>query len=253
MTDPALAIIKQQPQAQLTASWLRRRFMANEVNVWASLDRGRAVLGSIDQLDQYLRTHGLMIEAQWRFVMARLPEVERPARFIDYGCGQGVAGLLISEITDGAALTEATEIYLIEPSAIALARAEVIYRKLCPNATMSLLPKRFDDVISADIAAAVDGSTLHVFSNTLDVEGFDPLRLLGDALRRGRHTILAVSHDREYPGGTPRFRQVKAAFEHPDRSRDLTIKRSVLEQFKCGDNDKWDAVVWLCDVEVHHE
>lgn len=253
MIDPALAIIRQQPQSWLTAGWLRRRFMINDADVWASLDRGRAVLDHVAQLNQYLWTHGLMIEAQWRCVVARLPEVERPARLIDYGCGQGIAGLLISELTGGAALASVTEIVIIEPSAVALARAEAVYRTLCPDAAVLLVPKRFDDVGSADIAAAVDGSTLHLFANTLDVGGFDPLRLLGDVLRRGRHTVLAVSHDREYPGGTPRFRQVKAAFEHPDRIPDLTINRSVLEQFKCGDNDKWDAVVWLCDLEVHHD
>ena len=253
MLDSALAIIRQQPQGRLTASWLRRRFMFNDADVWASLDRGRAVLDNVAQLNQYLWAYGLMIEAQWQCVVARLPEVERPARLIDYGCGQGVAGLLISERTDGAALANATEIVLIEPSAPALARAEAVYRTLGPNAAVLPLQKRFDDVRSADIAAGLDGSTLHLFSNTLDVEGFDPSRLIGDVLRRGRHTVLAVSHDREDPGGTPRFRQVKAAFEHPDRTGDLTINRSVLEQFKCGDNDKWDAVVWLCDLEVHND
>lgn len=252
MNDPAIAAIKNTPGEFLNFGWLRSVFMSNDEEVWASLDRGRAVLESVHQLNQYLWTHGLMIQAQWRCVMSRLPEVERPVRLVDYGCGQGIAGLLISELTGGAALANTSEIVLIEPSAAAIARAEAIYRKLRPNAVMLLLQKRFDDIAPADIDAAVDGSTLHLFSNTLDVEGYDALQLLSSTLRPGRHTILAVSQHREYPGGTPRFRQTKAAFEHPDMTAQLTIRRSLFEEFKCGENDKWDGVVWLCDVEVHN-
>ena len=236
----------------MSFGWLPNAFMSNDEAVWASLDRGRAVLESFHQLNQYLWTHGLMIQAQWRCVMNRLPEVERPVRLVDYGCGQGIAGLLISELTGGTALANTSEIILIEPSAVAIARAEAIYRKLRPDGAVLLLKRYFDDITQADIGAAVGGSTLHLFSNTLDVDGYDPLRLLSSTLRPGRHTTLAVSQHWEYPGGTPRFRQTKAAFEHPGKASQFTIRRSLFEDFKCGENDKWDAVVWLCDLEVHN-
>ena len=230
--------------------WLRERFKSNDADVWASLDRGRAVLASVDQLNNYLWTYGPMIEAQWQCAAGEFSELQRPARVIDYGCGQGIGGLLLNETTEALFLSKVAEIILIEPSTIALARAEAIYKILVPQAVVSVVPKTFDAVRSDDIPGATIGRTLHLFSNTLDVSGYKPLRLLGETLRSGPNTILAVSHDREHDGGTTRFHQVKAALEHPKMVSNLTVQFSTLEQFKCGPADKWDAVLLRCDVEV---
>ena len=89
--------------------------------------------------------------------------------------------------------------------------------------------------------------TLHLFSNSLDVPAFDPQLLLGKTLQVGRQTILSVSHDRDFNGGTPRIARIKKALE---TMPNLTISESTLDRFTCDNPNQSKGVVWLCEFEV---
>jgi SAM-dependent methyltransferase len=247
--DPAIEAIRTAAERQLTFQWLRSRFRADH-GLKGSLDYGHAVLDSPQQLDQYLHTHGLMIESQWRNMARFLEGVRAPALWIDYGCGQGLAGLLASELTGGQLLRRVRDIVLIEPSPVALARAAALYRRLAPEAALREIGKRFDAVNARDLPAATDGSTLHVFSNSLDLEGFDPVGLLTKTLRPGHHTIISVSHDRPFRGGTPQIEKVKAAIEAPPMAGRWTVCRSDTHEFTCDNPGQFDGFGWFCDLEV---
>jgi hypothetical protein len=191
-----------------------------------------------------------MIESQWDNMIHLLGGVRAPALWIDYGCGRGLAGLLVHELTEGRLFRRVRDIVLIEPSPVALARARALYRRLAPEATVRDVCKRFDAVDARDLPPAPDGSTLHVFSNSLDLEGFDPLGLLTKTLRPGHHTIVSVSHDRRFRGGTPQIEGVKGAIEAPSMAPQLTVHRSETHRFTCDNPGQSAGFGWMCDLEV---
>ncbi|WP_454885549.1 hypothetical protein [Sphingomonas oryzagri] len=250
MTDKAIDAIQTVPQTKLNFHCFRSNFRADN-GLKGALDYGHAIIDATDKLDQYLHTYGPMIESQWECIASRLETIRQPTACIDYGCGQGLAGLLVNDITKGRMFSIAREVVLIEPSAAALARSAAIYTRIAPTANVTPICKRFDDLRDGDISSMRSGETLHLFSNSLDVLGFDPAKLLKRTLQRGRHTILSVNHDREFNGGTPRIEGVKAAFEKSAIAAPITIRRSTLDRFTCNNPSQSKGVVWLSEFEVH--
>jgi hypothetical protein len=249
MLDRAIGVIGGVAEDDLNFSWFRDEFKADN-GLKDFLESGHAVIDNIDKLDQYMYTHGLMIESQWENVVPLLDAGVQPTLLIDYGCGQGLAGLLLNDLTQGRMFAMVQDIILIEPSAVALARAVALYERIAPGATVIAICKRFDDIRESDIPSAYTGEILHVFSNSLDVLGFDPLKLLEKTLRTGLHTIVSVSHDRDFNGGTPRIEGVKAAIEDPSMASQVTIHQSTLTKFTRDNLQKTKGVVWLCQMEI---
>lgn len=250
MVDAAINIIRNVNIENINFQWYRSTLKANN-GLKDTLDYGHAVLTSADQLDEYIYTYGLMIESQWTHAVSILGQIPQPDLLIDYGCGQGLAGVLLHDLAQNGIPDDVASIVLIEPSAMALARAEALYRRLAPAAQIAAICKRFDDVEADDIlSAGKSGSTLHIFSNSLDIPAFDALRLLERTLQPGLNTIISVSHDRAFNGGTPRIEAVKTALEHPSMASDLTVLRSDFKQFICSNAGQSKGVAWICGVEV---
>lgn len=250
MPDKAIDMINQVHSRKVTFQWLRSTFKSDN-GLKDTLNYGHAIIDNAKKLDQYLYTYGPMIESQWDNVDQYLSQFAIPTRIIDYGCGQGLAGVLLNDLTTGNLIASANEIFLIEPSAVALARAEALYQRIAPTATVISICKQFDDLSESDVSTAATGQTLHVFSNSLDVLGFDPLKLFMKTMGAGDHTILSVSHDRDFNGGTPRIEFVKAAFEDPSMEGALTIHRSELQRFTCDNGSA--GVSWICELEVEDD
>lgn len=249
MEDKAIDIIQNAAEDDISFQWLRSALKSDN-GLKDTLDYGHAVIDTVPKLDQYLYTYGPMIESQWKSVSPYLSGISSPTLLVDYGCGQGLAGLLMHDLTQGALLKGVRDVVLIEPSSLALARSAAVYRRIAPSAKVVSICKRFDDLDESDMPAARSGTALHLFSNSLDVTGFNPLSLLAKTLRPGRHAILSVSHDRDFNGGTPQIEGVKAAFENPAMASDLTIHQSTLDRFTCDNPSQSKGVVWLCEFEV---
>ncbi len=249
MKDAAIDLIEGAPSSDISFQWFRSALKADH-DLKGTLQYGHAVIDSVAGMDQYLYTYGPMIESQWECVNPLLKSIDLPVRWIDYGCGQGLAGLLLSDLTCGRSFSRVTDVLLIEPSAPALARAAALYKRIVPTATIRTVCKRFDDVSTSDIRATRSRTTLHLFSNSLDVPGFDPLSLLKTMMRSGRHTILSVSHDRDFNGGTPRIEGVKATFEAHAAKSNWTLRGSEIYRFTCSNGRQSKGVAWLCEVEI---
>lgn len=252
--DSAVQAIRHLAASGKTISfpWLRANF-GRDRDVWDQLGRGTSILGSTEQLDQYLYSYGPMIACQWEAVTKGFGLSSDPIRLVDYGCGQGLAGLLHFDKFGPALSAKLARVVLIEPSPMALIRAEAIYRAIAPSADITCVSKSFDQVITADLVPDNDLATTHVFSNVLDVAGFDQYRLFGQLLTPGQHTILAVSPDRDFDGGTARIRGLKTAVEDPKHGEQLTVLESTLREFRCGPGDKYPAVSWFAKLEVSNE
>lgn len=191
-----------------------------------------------------------MISSQWEALNGKFSIPSGPIRLIDYGCGQGLAGLMLYRRFGQAFSSCWSTVVLIEPSAVALIRAEAVYRAIAPQADIVCFRKRFDDIGPTDLEDGSGHTTLHLFSNVLDVAGFDHVQLFGKALVVGKHTILAVSPDRDFDGGTSRLRDLESVIENPEYAGCFVGVVSELTTFKCGDREQYPVVSWLAKFEV---
>lgn len=247
--DLAVETIRQRGKSgrPLSVPWLRANVGSNR-DVWDQLGRGTSILTSTEQLDQYLYSYAPMISCQWEALTDGVSLSSGQLRLVYYGCGQGLAGLLLFDRFGDAFSSKLAEVVLVEPSAPALIRAEAVYRCIAPATEITCVNKGFDQLGTADVMAGFVLDTVHVFSNVLDVTGFDQYRLLGQVLTPGKHTLLVVSPDRDFDGGTVRIRGLKAAVE--DHGDALVVVESNLRTFRCGPGDKYPVVTWFAKLEV---
>ncbi|BFM09607.1 hypothetical protein [Halioxenophilus aromaticivorans] len=190
---------------------LIRNFAGIDLNLWDRLGRGRAILNSEEELDQYLYTYGPMISSQWRIILYELGNLNLPRTDIeisDYACGQGLACLLLHDVLPDSALGNITKVNLIEPSSVALTRAVGITECCFPNASINPIKKHLDCLDRDDLNLSEGPFKIHLFSNILDMEGFNQYLLLEKILKTpGTHLIMVASHDRNHNGGSQRIRE----------------------------------------------
>lgn len=219
---------------------------------WAQLGRGRAILSSPEQLDQYLRSYGPMTKSQWEYFLSNVTIPEGCVRIVDYGCGQGLASALLFDRFGPNLVGRVKEIVLIEPSSIALTRAQAILECYCKNAAIFTLNKTLDELTAEDLRSNGELNHLHLFSNVLDIDGFQHFNLFTKIFKyKGQHSVLAVSHNRNFHGGATRFRELERAVSDPKHRNWLTTSESVIEEFQWS---KWSkeksAISWQLHLEV---
>lgn len=144
------------------------------------LVRGTAVLDDEPHLNMYLRSFGLMHKAKIDEAFNNmLPYLEKlfsqDIEIYDWGCGQGIATTCMLDFLRRHQIQpQIKRINLIEPSVVAVERAKDLlscYQE-CDNAEVRIVNKVFDDLKPGDIYS-FKCRKLHLFSNILDVAGFD--------------------------------------------------------------------------------
>lgn len=142
-----------------------------------SLNRGVDVLDSEPLLQMYIYSFGKMHNAKLMHAFNHIQDraiKKDKIEIVDYGCGQGLASLCYHDfIKEHNPLQKVTRITLIEPSPLALSRAELLCSYFYPEAEIVAVNKRFDDLTSVDIKVSPEVLTLHLFSNILDVESYN--------------------------------------------------------------------------------
>ena len=142
-----------------------------------SLNRGVDVLDSEPLLQMYIYAFGKMHNAKLIHAFNHLQDrviKSDQIEIVDYGCGQGLASLCYHDfIKEHNPLQQITKITLIEPSPLALSRAELLCSCFYPDAEIIAVNKSFDDLTTEDINISSKVLTLHLFSNILDVESYD--------------------------------------------------------------------------------
>ena len=156
-------------------------------NPWIGLEHGVKLLDNDDELAQYLVAYGQIHREKLNLA---LDEIESPAEYfsrnitiIDWGCGQGLATICFFDYMRNLGIEPAVEkIILIEPSAVAIKRANEHVLKYTSSAEISLVNKFIDDVKVSDIRASNDTLVLHFFSNILDIPSVH-LDMLSDLIK----------------------------------------------------------------------
>ena len=149
--------------------------------IYASLDRGKAILNNNAQLSQYLYSYGKMHHGKLQYAYIELFRdlVENPKfdnasqiEIIDYGCGQGIASyILLNELNFiEFPIKNISKITLIEPSKVALERADFFLNK---STKIVKINKYLNDITTNDIKSSDSSIKIHLFSNILDMADED--------------------------------------------------------------------------------
>lgn len=226
-----------------------RNLAGRDRGCWAQLGRGRSILSSHDQLDQYLYSYGPMTESQWQHFLPKVAIPAGPVRIMDYGCGQGLASVLLFDILGRDLVKRVKSVVLIEPSHVALGRASAILGCYCGKRPIVAIQKKLDDLSPEELGALEGTNNIHLLSNVLDIEGFQHFDLFSKMFRaKGQHSVLAVSHNRSFLGGAGRFKELDKAVSDKKRHPWVSVRQSRIEEFTCGNGNA--AISWELHVEV---
>ena len=153
---------------------------------WEHLNHGKAVLDSEESLNAYIAAYGEMHIVKCRMAMQNFPfedlvfsrndngEITRLKNFelYDWGCGQGIGSLVFLQMLyEREMLYGLKRITLVEPSSIAISRAEQWVKQAANASTDIRVVNRFipanDDPMWTDIDCQTS-IAIHICSNILD-------------------------------------------------------------------------------------
>lgn len=210
-----------------------------------SLNRGVDVLDSEPLLQMYIYAFGKMHNAKLQYAFEHLQKnifKYREVEIVDYGCGQGLATICYHDFLQGHNIEQMVKrITLIEPSTMALSRAELLCSRFYPEAEIIAINKQFDDLTNEDMSLSPDIPTIHLLSNILDVDSYN--------LQHFSQIVKEQSvGDNEYVLVSPMQNTMRI-----QRLRDfVTIieKNLYFEQYldkrQLDSEKEWTCVVFLC-------
>lgn len=142
-----------------------------------SLNKGVVVLDSEPLLQMYIYSFGKMHNAKLQYAFEHLQEnvaKYKEIEIVDYGCGQGLATICYHDFLLAHNSEQTVKrITLIEPSSMALSRAELLCLRFFPDVEIVAINKQFDELTKTDLILSPKIPTIHLFSNILDVESYD--------------------------------------------------------------------------------
>ena len=174
------------------------------------LDRGVEIISSEFQMQKYLQRFGI-----WHYnklmhsfknlgsEFLNLKEID----IIDYACGQGIGAFLYHQfLRENKIEQKIRKITLIEPSEISLKRAALHLECVNVEAQIVTINKFLGDLDKYDIIPT-DRTTLHIFSNIIDIESIDLFELsnyVKSKINKLSH-IICVSPRSDNAGFTKRI------------------------------------------------
>src|SRR5688500_1278696 len=123
-----------------------RSLAGRDCGCWEQLGRGRNILSSHDQLDQYLYSYGPMTRSQWQHFLQHFTSPKGPVRILDYCCVQGLSGVLLLDNLGRDFTKRVESVILIDPSAVALSRARAVLKCYCGKRPVLALQKTLDEL-----------------------------------------------------------------------------------------------------------
>ena len=172
---------------------------------WIGLEHGVVPLDTEQKLDQYLAAYGKMHVEKIRSCFGALEtpdeDLQAPIVVVDWGCGQALATCCLFDWLreeNNVGMGRISRVHLIEPSPMALNRAtinvEAYRRQYDANFETTEITKFINDVQQEDFRIDGAKTTVHLFSNILDIESVD-LDFLANFIRHnftGRQIFFCV-------------------------------------------------------------
>lgn len=189
---------------------------------WTLTNRGGAdgthtIYSTELQLDAYLASYTAWHKGKLQQALRLLKEpLPREFNVIDWACGQGLATLFLLDYIRGRGLTcSIREVILVEPSTVALDRAEMLIKRADESIQIRRIAKRIDDVTAEDLTLGTTLPVYQMFSNILDISGIDLKHLFSIlyANQKSLNTIVCVSPF--YYSGNVRIESFFSYFKRP--------------------------------------
>ena len=172
-----------------------RRELGCDFGLYDDLKRGTAVLTNNNELNQYIYSYGNMHKAKLDKTYTKLFESldlysNNKIEILDYACGQGLASIVLLNYIENNfdyCLSNIQKITLVEPSEVALKRAEKILNQ---SANICTINESFDDLTEKHFNSDKSVTKIHLFSNILDMgdEYFD-MKHIADVIAKSQGGI----------------------------------------------------------------
>lgn len=205
---------------------LSENYSTSEIHgMYDELHHGTRVLDREELLWRYLYAFAPKHMKKMELALSRMWRVFRDLSkesmsIIDWGCGQALASCcLLDYLNDNRIFIPLDEVVLIEPSELAL-RYAALHLTAYGITQTKALQKYLDDITAEDIETK-SPVTLHLFSNILDMDGFDMKRLVQTigASASGVHYFVCLSPVYNNNNGMSRIELFKSYFTRIDTVR----------------------------------
>lgn len=137
-----------------------------------ALQRGVKILDDERELFAYMVAMGKMHRAKLNsaFDSVDFSKLTGPVNIIDWGCGQGTATMVLLDYLNKANIfSDVHNIILVEPSKLALERSGLHTLKFNDMVRLVTVNSLLDGV-TPDHLKNLDGTTIHLFANILDID-----------------------------------------------------------------------------------
>ena len=135
--------------------------------------RGVTPLREENELYVYLLRYGKMHKAKLESCFNKFPfaKINHPIEVIDWGCGQGLASLVLCDFLKSNELEiPVSKITLIEPSPLSIKRAALHLQTNPSLQTAKTICKSFDGLELQDLRTDANTIKIHLLSNVLDID-----------------------------------------------------------------------------------
>lgn len=177
---------------------------ANFQRPFDDLDQGTRVLRNETECNQYIALYGghHFYKLYAAYASTSFENINgRDVEIIDWGCGQALATcILIDYLIKIGVKLNVISITLIEPSLVALQCGcnhvqQMFQNDASANSVIQKISKYIDDLVPADFVSECNTIKIHLFSNIIDVEGFDLIQLHQLVVNsfQGRNRIICTS------------------------------------------------------------
>ncbi len=144
------------------------------------LNHGRALLDDNDELKGYIALYGEIHRDKLLRAFSHIQDevYQKDISVIDWGCGQGLATLLLQEYMENLGGYNIKEVVLIEPSAHCLAMAVNYIQWAVPEVSILAIPQKEEMLTQSDLPN-LQGAIIHLLSNVIDMPEFSGEKILG--------------------------------------------------------------------------
>lgn len=171
----------------------------------AYTDRGKKILETPGECNRYIEDYfqkhyfKIIDSISKLFSYDKIHEYSSKGIILyDWACGQGLGSwLFLNQLAERRLKIKVTEIVLIEPSAIALKRAEILIRIIDKTVKLTMINKKLDEISEKELVRIDDTLRIHYVSNFIDMlnwESIDHLSklIIGSQLSQD-YALVALS------------------------------------------------------------
>ncbi|TQD38986.1 DEAD/DEAH box helicase [Haloflavibacter putidus] len=233
---------------QLAVAELAEFNSAETDEFYIGLNRGLALLDTHQHLCQYLRSFGNMHKAKLLDAFKNIPNeaFETPFHIIDWGCGQALGTInLFDFLKESNNLKNISSVTLVEPSKMALSRAELhVKTYLDQSIPIKTHNQFFENINADDIETENNYPVIHIFSNILDVAQIDlkHLTYIIDGSIVSNNYLVAVGPL------NPNNKRIDSFFRY--FNLDLLQELYAEENYQFGNNWTYKAKIYKLEANV---